>query len=126
MDEKKELSVAEYLRAKARMTNADGGGICSISCRKCPLDGGSNGKGVNCVEFESKFPEAAEKVVREWVEKHPFKTLCMDFFEKFPDAEKIDGKVPYVCAMRIYPGIECIVRNHRTQCEECWDRPLEV
>ena len=125
MSEKRGLTAVEYLSAKGRMTENGKGIICGIECKECPLGRVKNGRDINCGAFETAFPEEAEMIVREWAEAHPIKTMRMDFLEKFPNAPTVDGRTPLACPKYIHPGIECVTNDHKVQCAECWDRPLE-
>ena len=48
------LTAVEYLKTKSKMTHN-----CLSLCSNCVLNKHNNGKGVNCAEFESKYPEEA-------------------------------------------------------------------
>lgn len=62
-----------------------------------------------------------------WDKEHPRKTILQDFLEKYPDAQLIEGKIPYICPYRLgYPVYEqCICGNEYT-CLSCWNRELEI
>lgn len=55
------LTAVEYLKTKSKMTHN-----CLSLCSNCVLNKHNNGKGVNCAEFESKYPEEAVEKVEKW------------------------------------------------------------
>lgn len=67
----------------------------------------------------------ADEIVDKWVSEHPVKTYAMDFFEKFPDAQRkaITG-IPIPCIRVIYSEFydkDCSVGS----CSECWNREMK-
>lgn len=96
--------------------------LCSfyIGCINCPLF--INGT-ASCTPNE--LPNNAEKIINKWVAEHPVKTYAMDFFSKFPDAQrKATTGIPIPCIGTIYSEFrdkDCPVRG----CSECWNREMK-
>lgn len=96
-----------------------------VSCRDgCPLlDPLTDASTINCGEFMKAEPEKFEKIVMEWVKKHPEKTMMDVFFEKFPDAPKRSYGAPTLCPDQIglakKESCSCAGGN----CLKCWSRP---
>lgn len=89
-------------------------------CNICPL----------CIENvtrckASNLPNNAEEIVDKWVAEHPVKTYAMDFFSKFPDAQrKATTGIPIPCIRVIYSEFydkDCPVGR----CSECWNREMK-
>lgn len=66
--------------------------------------------------------KTAIETVQKWSDEHPKKTYAQDFFEKFPDAPRLetakDG-YPSACRNTIYAG-KCPGEG----CYECWNEPM--
>lgn len=88
-------------------------------CDNCPL--GAVIK--NCIP-EGVF-DNIDEIVDKWVAEHPVKTYAMDFFSKFPDAQrKATTGIPIPCIGTIYSEFrdkDCPVRG----CSECWNREMK-
>lgn len=69
----------------------------------------------------ASIDEAVEEIVEKWVEEHPVKTYAMDFFEKFPNAQKDRNGAPMACWKHIYGGGNDCVGN----CIKCWNQEVE-
>ena len=67
-----------------------------------------------------RLQEIIEKI-QKWSNEHPQKTYADDFFEKFPNAERIADRIPIICRRSIYGG-EC---DKGKQCPDCWNEPME-
>lgn len=58
-------------------------------------------------------------------EKNAIKTYAMDFFNKFPNAQRLKSGVPEICIERVY-NVAGIDENYRDpKCEECWNREMK-
>lgn len=110
-----------FLKEKTRMTKD-----CAIWCSDCPLQGFQNGKMVTCNELIAEHPEKAVEIVEEWSRENPVKTMMDDFFEKFPNAPKMQYGNPKCCPFSCGYGEYDKCRNDPKICLECWSRPLEV
>lgn len=76
----------------------------------------------NCDELLRKHPEEAIKLVNEWEDPIPYKTIKDDFFEKHPNAPKDDIGYPIVCAERCGYLI-CKAKEEEgyiANCHICW------
>lgn len=72
--------------------------------------------------------KTAIKTVQKWSDEHPKKTYAQDFLEKFPEAQKSWGGVPFVCRKRIYGGIHSATSescDDTKACYRCWNEPME-
>ena len=71
------------------------------------------------------LPDNADEIVDKWVAEHPVKTYAMDFFSKFPDAQrKATTGIPIPCISAIYSEFydrDCPVGG----CSECWNREMK-
>lgn len=71
----------------------------------------------------NKDVKRAIEILQKWSNEHPKKTYAQDFFEKFPDAPRLetakDG-YPDACRSTIYAG-----KCPGAGCEECWNEPME-
>lgn len=121
MSEKKEMTAVEFMKGLQRLCK-------TVDCAEyCPVRiARDNTRSGYCMSFLRSHPEEAVKVVEEWVEENPMKTLKNDFLEKYPDAPLINDRIPFVCARHLYPNISCEKGVGHSYCSECWDRPLEV
>lgn len=110
-----------YFKEKARMLKSSDNYICTISCTGCPFSTTNNGVYVDCRRFEVLHIEKAVAIVQKWSNEHPQKRYSDDFFNKFPNAGKVDGR-PNVCREKVY-GVKC---NHRglIGCVNCWNEPM--
>lgn len=114
-----EMTALEYLKEKARM--CDSAGDCS--CTGCLIH---TRKGtMMCVDFQQKCPEQAISAVQQWSKEHPRKTIKDDFFETFPNANKLCDGIPDVCAAKLGYLPECPHPNVENCCKECWDTVLK-
>lgn len=69
-------------------------------------------------------PDNADEIVDKWVAEHPIKTYAMDFFEKYPNASRMqNGKTPNACVKDLYgiASFNCLMDT----CENCWNREME-
>lgn len=87
-------------------------------CTICPL----------CIENvtrckASNLPNNADEIVDKWVAEHPTKTYAMDFFEKFPDAQRRTTGIPIPCIRAIYSKIQD--EKCSAKCPKCWNREMK-
>lgn len=64
------------------------------------------------------LPDNADEIVDKWVAEYPVKTYAMDFFEKFPNASRMqNGRTPNACVKDLYgiASINCLMHT----CEIC-------
>lgn len=88
------------------------------SCGGCPLS-------EICLCPPANFPDNIEELVDKWVKEHPVKTYAQDFFEKFPNAQRLKNGVPKICIDRIY-NTECIDEYCcEPKCVECWNQEMK-
>lgn len=115
-----EMTASEYLKEKARMTNN-----CTIACQCCLLSSDNNGLHCTCTELQGTRPQEAISIVQQWHKNHHQKTIKDDFFEKFPNANKLCDGIPDACAAKLGYVSECTYQNCEDFCKECWNRPLD-
>lgn len=115
------MTAVEFLIEKGRMTQN-----CTIKCDKCGFNRNSNGKNVHCGLFQSKFPEEAVKILEEWIEKHPRKTILQDFLEKYPDAKLNENGVPSICPNALGYNVSSVCMAGYKPCYDCWNKPYGV
>lgn len=118
-----EMTAAEYLRQRARMTRMDKIG-CNILCSNCPFDSTNSGVAEDCDGLQLKYPEKAAAIVQKWAEEHPAKTMLADLLEKYPVTPLNDAGFPSFCPHEL--GYEEKWNCVGVKCRECWNRPLEV
>lgn len=114
-----EMTALEYLKKYYRMCDSAGKSSCTgclIHIRKGNM---------TCRDFQKKYPEQAISIVQEWHKNNPQKTIKDDFFEKFPNANKLCDGIPDACAAKLGYVSECPYQNCEDCCKECWNRPLE-
>ena len=90
----------------------------SMMCKDCPF------VDLGCCE-PNHFLDNADEIVDKWVAEHPVKTYAMDFFEKFPNASKVeeDG-TPKCCWKFVYGDTSYICES--ADCTKCWNREMNV
>ena len=115
------MELAEYMSIKRRMVKMQKGGKCALPCDACPLEWMNNGAGLACYQLETRHPERAIEIVKQWAKEHPQKTYAQDFFEKHPNARKDEFGRPKMCREDIYGG-GCRDDNN---CVACWNEPME-
>ena len=123
-----EMTAMEYLRVKQRLCYFHKS-IMGFGCGKCPLLTKDGDARYFCREIERKDPEKAIAIAQKWAEEHLQKTMKQDFFEKFPNAPKYNDNYPKVCPNKLGYEVSEKCAMHRGvvgDCEECWNRPLEV
>lgn len=126
MDEKKEMTAVEFLKGWRRLCEHFGGNEFNCSREnECPFH--DKRDILHCWAWVARkaMPKEAVDIVQKWAEEHPEKTMRDDFFEKFPNAPRINGSTPFACAKDCYP-VSCYKDGHTVLCEKCWERPLEV
>lgn len=91
-------------------------------CEGCPM---SDERGDCKVQYAPRdIPDDVNEIVDKWVAEHPIKTYAMDFFEKFPNAARMqNGRTPNACVKDLYgiASINCLMHS----CEICWNREME-
>jgi len=109
------MNAVEYLKIKGRMTKN-----CTINCTKCPFDDSNSSKHIDCMEFESKYPEQAVEIVEKWAKENPVKTYKSVLLEKFPNASLSENGVPRGCPRNLFniDNGQCPA----TTCVKCWNR----
>lgn len=115
-----EMTASKYLKEKARMTNT-----CKIACQRCLLSSDNNGLHCTCAVLQATRPQEAISIVQQWSKEHPQKTIKDDFFEKFPNANKLCDGIPDVCAANLGYFPKCKHSNCEDYCNECWNTVLK-
>lgn len=84
-------------------------------CDDCPLSM------ENCLP--DSLPDNADEIIDKWAQEHPVKTYAMDFFEKFPNAQRDRFGAPMICMRRVYNinNPECGTIG----CDKCWNREMK-
>lgn len=94
----------------------------SIKCSGCPL------KVCGC-DIEHDDAQEIVKIVEEWSQAHPKKTMMQDFFEKFPNAPKGKFGQPQLCPGNCGYNNEIasyeVCKKFCSDCLKCWNRPVE-
>lgn len=88
-------------------------------CAGCPL----SKEDISCQP--DLLPNNIDEMVDKWVAEHPVKTYADDFFEKFPDAQRMAPGIPVPCVVGIYSEFSdknCPVGG----CQECWNQKMEI
>lgn len=70
-----------------------------------------------------RLPSNIDEIVNKWVDEHPVKTYAMDFFEKFPDAQRRTTGIPIPCIRAIYSKIQD--EKCSAKCPKCWNREMK-
>lgn len=113
-----EMTALEFLKCKDR--------ICkTYACSDCPIWRSRPDQSEGCGIFLRKYPEKVISIVQQWSKEHPQKTIKDDFFEKFPNANKLCDGIPDVCAAKLGYVSECTYQNCEDFCKECWNEPLD-
>ena len=78
-----------------------------------------------------KNPEISEKIISDWVELHPRKTMLDVVLEKFPNIRMLDCGSPVTCPGNMEPSWKadsvhgCIFNaDGSPDCYNCWRRPV--
>ena len=88
------------------------------TCKGCPLEPKDE---YSCIKDSVK----AVPIVEKWAEEHPQKTILMDFFEKYPKAEREnDGTPLYVCPYELGYDDKRYCNTVGYGCFVCWNRPI--
>lgn len=108
------MNAVDYLKIKGRMTKD-----CTISCNKCPLDDTNTSEDINCMKFESEYPEQAVEIVEKWAKENTVKTYLSVLLEKFPNTQ-FSMELPAICPYTLFK-----IDNRQcpaTTCIKCWNR----
>lgn len=89
------------------------------SCDSCPL----SREDESCIPVS--LPNNVDEIVDAWVSHHSVKTYAMNFFEKFPNAPRINDRLPRVCVVNIYKNSHDDECCEKCKCEECWNREMK-
>lgn len=89
------------------------------NCDGCPLH--SEIDNVCLMLTLERLPNNADEIVDKWASEHPVKTYAMDFFEKFPNAQKDRNGAPMACWKHIYGG----GNDCGSDCLKCWNQEVE-
>lgn len=113
-----EMTALEFLKCKDR--------ICrTYACNVCPIWRIRPDQSEGCGIFLRKYPEKAISIVEKWSAEHPQKTIKDDFFEKFPNANKLCDGIPDACAANLGYFPKCKHPNCEDYCNECWNTVLK-
>ncbi len=88
-------------------------------CATCPLNELKSNKYCDCQECLMECPEKAAEIIEKWSKEHPQKTRLQDFLEKYPNAPI--GICPQACCVNLGYIKTC----PGTDCEECWNKPID-
>lgn len=81
------MDAVEFFKERRRMClNYD-------RCKGCPCEKNDL---VSCNPSTSEI-EILVKVIEQWSQSHPRKTMIQDFFEKFPNAPRTVDGLPFPC-----------------------------
>jgi len=121
----RQMTAIEYLKERSRLTDN-----CAIDCNDCVLGRTKNGTKHDCDAFQLLYPEIAVKYVYEWAKENPVFTRKMDYFKKFPNANKKGDNNPTICVRDLgYKeyGLGCIhiPETINYYCNECWNKPVD-
>jgi hypothetical protein len=86
-------------------------------CTSCPLHE------LKKLCAPNTIADNADEIVDKWVSEHPTKTYAMDFFEKFPDAQRRTTGIPIPCIRAIYSKIQD--EKCSAKCPKCWNREMK-
>ena len=95
--------------------------------RMCDFYPNCNGCPISPIIFPCsvyRFPDGINEIVDKWVQEHPVKTYAMDFFSKFPNAQRKAVGIPIPCVGAIYSEFRdknCSVGG----CPECWNQEMK-
>lgn len=107
------MDAVEFLKQYQRMCKS------YTSCESCKLYSDCLPSG--CLDSD---PKTSVRVVEQWSQDHPQKTMMQDFFEKFPNAPKATNGEPMICPYNCGYGNFCCEQSNGI-CFNCWSRPLE-
>lgn len=93
--------------------------LCSfyIGCIDCPIK-----SEYTC--SVPRFPDNADEIVDKWVAEHPIKTYAMDFFNKFPNALKVEEDGTPKCCWKFFYGDTSYICEP-ADCAKCWNREMK-
>lgn len=117
------MDAVEFLKAWKRMCDSTSELDGLHNCEKC-IWGGARSWAGTCQKDMVDEPEEAVAIAQKWAEEHPVKTMLMDFFEKFPKAERELSGLPTNCPDTLY-GVDQMCIEADMPCFKCWNRPLE-
>ena len=104
------------LKEVNRMTNK-----CQINCKDCAFDS-------RCADMKRDEPEKYVEIVENWSKAHPQKTQADLFFERYPNARKIDG-LPTTDPCSVGLVEKYASKCSHTDCLTCrikyWSAPVE-
>lgn len=69
------------------------------------------------------LPDNLEEIVDEWVKEQQKKTYAMDFFKKFPNAQKRYDGVPNICVKCLYGELD--IDCGKSNCNKCWNQEMK-
>ena len=114
------MDAVTYIKERERMKKSgfDFHNVAGV-CVECAFKGTCTEYG-SCDWFEAKHPEKAAEIVEWWSANHKDKTIKLDFFEKYPHADKDKDGIPLIrpCFLGYIEYDENKCRNG--ECA-CWD-----
>ena len=111
------MNAVDYLKVKGRMTKD-----CTINCTKCPFDDSNSSKHIDCMEFESKYPEQAVEIVEKWAKENPVKTYLSVLLEKLPNAKLTKEGIPVSCINCFFGEASRVGCDKFNSCIDCWNK----
>lgn len=86
---------------------------------------------VNCERWCIENPEISEKIISDWVELHPRKTMLDVVLEKFPNIKMFSSGCPVTCPVTLelsWKSDNCsggaYYCSGAADCYNCWRRPV--
>lgn len=92
-------------------------------CKEHSKCGGCPFIDFDCCEPDH-FPDNADEIADKWVAEHPVKTYAMDFFEKFPNALKVEEDGTPKCCWKFFYGDTSYICEP-ADCAKCWNREMK-
>lgn len=113
------METIKYMQERKRMCERN-------QCYECPLGIKSNATHKTCRAFENDYPSVTIEAVQQWSNKHPKKTLLIEFLKNYPKTDLKNG-LPPICAETLglvdkecrHEFNECYM-----DCRECWNTPI--
>lgn len=105
-----------YFQERKRMCERDG-------CNGCPLCSYLNDTNKTCPVFENDHPNEAIRIVQDWSNANPPRTIMTELLEKYPKASIKDG-VPDFCpsVLGLTPYCNGNYQSTSQACIDCWSK----
>lgn len=126
------MDAVKFLKEFERMCKSFG----ECSCENCGIYKlrvkAGDKHSPRCDYIVRKFPEECVTIVEKWSVDHPKKTRAQDFYEKHPNAPKVEGYPVILPITMGYCGeyghnedfcYQC--PKYRQNGKKCWEMPVE-